>query len=92
MNYPNPANPSTQITFDLPEEGNVSLTVHDILGREIAILSNRYHNAGYHKITWNGTNDLGVLVASGVYFARLEVIDRFGKVRFSGTIKCIVAR
>ena len=68
--YPNPFNPSTQIKLDLPEASTVSLTIYDVIGRQVAELASGYHEAGYHSVTWNATNQ-----ASGVYFARFIVTD-----------------
>ncbi len=83
--YPNPFNPSTQLEFDLPEEGFVSLNVFDVLGRKVGELANDFHAAGYHSATWNASN-----VASGVYFARFTVTDEFGKLKFSKIKKLIL--
>jgi hypothetical protein len=66
-NYPNPFNPSTVIAYTLPLAGHVRLTVHDILGRETAILVDGPQPAGRHTVTWNASN-----VASGPYFCRLR--------------------
>jgi hypothetical protein len=68
-NYPNPFNPITRIRFDLPSGTLVSLTVHDVLGREVATVVNEYLNAGYHHVTFDGSN-----LASGIYFYRLSVV------------------
>jgi hypothetical protein len=62
-NYPNPFNPSTQITFDLPEESHVSISVYDMLGRLVCSLVDRSMRAGYHSVTFEA-NDL----PGGVYF------------------------
>jgi hypothetical protein len=66
QNYPNPFNPSTTIRFDLPTASHVRLTVHDLLGREIARLEEGIRMAGHHRTVWSPH------VASGVYFVRLE--------------------
>ena len=72
-NYPNPFNPVTKISFDLPKDGKVKLIVYDILGREITrLLNNEYRPAGKHVIEFNAVN-LGL--SSGVYFYRIEVGD-----------------
>lgn len=64
---PNPFNPSTTISFSLPEAGMVRLSVYDVVGREVAQLVNERKEAGRHSVTFNG-NSLG----SGMYFCRLE--------------------
>ncbi|MEE9162177.1 MAG: FlgD immunoglobulin-like domain containing protein [Candidatus Neomarinimicrobiota bacterium] len=71
-NYPNPFNPSTTIGFDLPMAAEVSLTVYDILGREVARLANRRIEAGYHRVSWNGKMSNGRDVPTGIYITRLE--------------------
>lgn len=65
-NYPNPFNPSTQISFTLKESGKVSLKIYDVLGKEVANLADGYYEAGKHTATFNGSN-----LASGIYFYRL---------------------
>lgn len=67
QNYPNPFNPTTTIDFALPKSGNVTLTVYDILGREVKTLVNGALPAGYHKVEFNASN-----LASGVYFYRIK--------------------
>ncbi|KAB2924907.1 MAG: T9SS type A sorting domain-containing protein [Bacteroidetes bacterium] len=72
QNYPNPFNPSTTIRFALPNDASVKLTVYDILGREVRSLVNTDMNAGFHQVVWNGRNNNGSTVASGVYIYRVE--------------------
>ncbi len=75
QNYPNPFNPQTTIRFGLPEEAEgktVQLKVYDILGREVKTLLNGRLKAGYHEVRWNGRNNQGQTVSSGVYFYRLQ--------------------
>ena len=66
-NYPNPFNPSTTINFSLPKPGNVTLTVYDVLGREVRVLENGFLNAGRHSIYFNSKG-----LASGAYFYALK--------------------
>ena len=70
-NYPNPFNPATRITFELPRQAQVRLTVYDIQGRRIRELANGVYGAGRHDVTF----DAGGL-ASGVYIYRLHAGDR----------------
>ncbi len=72
QNYPNPFNPITTIRFDLPEATDVQLVVYDIAGRRIATLMNGYVSAGEHRVVWDGRDDAGNRVASGVYIYRLQ--------------------
>lgn len=71
QNYPNPFNPVTNIRFTLPEAADVTLTVYDILGREVKTLVNERKAAGKHIVHWDGTDNSGQAVGSGVYYYRL---------------------
>ncbi len=71
-NFPNPFNPSTVIRFALPQQSMARLIVYDMLGREVRTLVNGMTNAGYFESTWNGKNNDGVQVASGMYIYRIE--------------------
>jgi bacillolysin/thermolysin len=71
-NYPNPFNPTTSIRYSLPKGENVSVVVYDITGREIAALVNNFQNPGTYVITWNGKNNSGAEVSSGVYLYRIK--------------------
>jgi hypothetical protein len=73
QNYPNPFNPDTKIQFNLPSAGKVLLTVININGQKVATLVDRSMDAGVHLVTWDGRNEIGASVASGVYFYRIEV-------------------
>jgi hypothetical protein len=68
-NFPNPFNPSTTLAFSLAEPGNVSLCLYNMRGQKINTLLNKTLAAGNHEITWNGTDDHGQSVASGVYMS-----------------------
>jgi hypothetical protein len=74
-NYPNPFNPTTRISFSLPKAGPIEISVHDISGRLVRTLSNDYRHAGEFSIYWNGRDDSGGEVSSGVYFIRLKAGD-----------------
>ena len=67
QNYPNPFNPSTTIKYELPKASHVSLTVYDVLGRQVSVLVNEKRDAGSYEVKFNGSN-----LASGVYFYRLQ--------------------
>jgi hypothetical protein len=79
QNYPNPFNPNTTIRFDLPNEALVRLDVYNILGRKVTTLINQPMQPGYHSIEWNGNDDNGRTIASGVYFYRLQAGDNTAK-------------
>lgn len=66
QNYSNPFNPSTTISFTLPQAGNVELTLFDAVGREIEEITNKEFSVGTHSINYNAGN-----LSSGVYFYRI---------------------
>lgn len=72
QNYPNPFNPSTSIKYSLPKGEQVSLEVFDINGRRVAELVNNYQNAGMYEVSWNGLDDNGRNVSSGIYFCTIK--------------------
>ena len=71
QNRPNPFNPATAIPFTIREDGYVRLTVYDLLGREVAILTDGYMSTGTHELTWDGRTGNGVSCGSGIYIYRL---------------------
>ncbi|MFC1569358.1 FlgD immunoglobulin-like domain containing protein, partial [bacterium] len=71
-NYPNPFNPSTTISFQLPKTTQVTVTVYDLQGKNIATLLEQSLTAGKHQVQWDGRNDAGNDVASGVYFYKVH--------------------
>jgi len=71
QNYPNPFNPSTTINFSLPQKQMVKLIVYDILGKEVKTLVNGEKDAGSYNVQWNGTNNNGVNVSTGIYIYRI---------------------
>ncbi|MCL4304343.1 T9SS type A sorting domain-containing protein [bacterium] len=75
QNYPNPFNPETMIEFTVPHRSDVTLEVFDVLGRRVSHLISGYFEAGTHRIGWNGRNNSGVSVPSGIYFYRLTTPD-----------------
>jgi hypothetical protein len=72
QNYPNPFNPATTIRYDLPKSELVTLKVYDILGREVATLVNDKQVAGEKSLVWDGRDDTGKAVSSGIYIYRLR--------------------
>lgn len=80
QNYPNPFNPTTKIKIAIPQETKVSLKIYNVLGQEVKELLNENLDYGFHEITWNGTNNEGKKVSSGIYFYRFKV-DKFTKVK-----------
>jgi hypothetical protein len=87
QNYPNPFNPSTNIAFALPVAQKVSVVVFDVLGRKVSTLVNNERlNAGTNVVTWNGTNETGNLVSSGIYFYEVRSDD------FNATKKMVLMK
>ncbi|MBI5472565.1 MAG: T9SS type A sorting domain-containing protein [Ignavibacteriae bacterium] len=78
QNYPNPFNPTTTILYALPEAARVNLSIYNVLGQRVAELKNEVQNAGFYNAIWNGRNDAGAQVATGVYFYRLEATPSSG--------------
>jgi hypothetical protein len=72
QNYPNPFNPSTRISFSLPRREEVHLNVFDILGRHVKTLASGELAAGEHNVIWDGTDESGRDVASGIYLYKLD--------------------
>ncbi|MDR3609331.1 MAG: FlgD immunoglobulin-like domain containing protein, partial [Ignavibacteriaceae bacterium] len=72
QNYPNPFNPSTSISYNLPKASNVSVKIYDLLGNEVKTLVSANQNAGTHFTVWNGDNNLGNKVVSGIYIYTLR--------------------
>jgi hypothetical protein len=76
QNYPNPFNPTTQIEYSLYKSGNVSLIIYNNLGEEIAsLVDNLYQTSGNYILEWNGRNNTGAVVPTGVYFYKLKAGD-----------------
>jgi len=71
-NYPNPFNPTTTISFDLPKSGNVKLEIFNSKGQRVKTLLNEKINSGHHSVIWNGKNMKNQNVVSGIYFYRIS--------------------
>ena len=73
QNYPNPFNPTTTIEFQLNKAAKVNLTVYNALGQLVRVLvNNQSQKAGSYNVTWDGRDQAGIFVASGIYFYRLD--------------------
>lgn len=70
-NYPNPFNPETTIKFNLDKGSDIELTVFNIIGQKVTTLVNDYRSSGSHTVTWNGKDQEGNSLASGIYLYRL---------------------
>jgi hypothetical protein len=76
QNYPNPFNSTTQIAFELPRAGQVTIHIYDVIGRHVRTLFQGTRDAGKHNIVWDGRDDRQQPVASGLYFYRLWTGER----------------
>jgi len=86
QNYPNPFNPTTTIKFSMKAKGHVSIKIYNVAGQLVKNLVDGVYEKGPHSVAWDGTNNLGAKVASGVYFYKMETKD------FSQTKKMVLLR
>ncbi len=86
QNFPNPFNPTTTIHFGLRMKGHVSIRIFDVAGRLVRTLADEVRDAGPHSVTWNGKNNLGNKVASGVYLYKMNTAE------FERTRKMVLLR
>jgi len=89
QNYPNPFNPSTTIRYALPQSTGIQLVVYDIRGRIVKTLFSGQQPVGWHEVVWNGLDETGTQVATGMYFAWLQGDDPGAGVRIKKSIKMI---
>ncbi len=76
QNYPNPFNPSTKIKYTIPKQSDVKITVYNVQGEEVkTLINNQSQKAGAYEVVWNGGNNFGNKVSSGVYFYRIVTKD-----------------
>jgi hypothetical protein len=79
-NYPNPFNPTTTIKYQLPQSSEVELLIYNVLGQKVKTVLDQRVEAGYHSVEWDGRNDMGMQVGSGIYIYRFRA-DNFLKVQ-----------
>jgi hypothetical protein len=75
QNYPNPFNPSTSINFSIPEFSMVSISIYNVNGQKVRTLAQNTMSPGYHQVSWYGDDDMGILVANGIYFYIMKTSD-----------------
>lgn len=75
-NYPNPFNPTTTISYSLPQEGKVSLKIYNVKGQFVKILIDGSQPEGYYEVVWNGKDNAGRSVASGIYYYRINACGK----------------
>jgi len=73
--FPNPFNPVTILRYNLPKDGLVNITIHDMMGRIVRTLENSKQAAGFKSIQWNATNDAGQTVSAGLYLFSINSRD-----------------
>ena len=89
--YPNPFNPATTIRYDLPEASHVTLSVYDIMGREV-MRWDQQEDAGYKQIIWDGKDQSGRLAPAGVYIYQFTAASVESDKRFSATRKMVLMK
>ena len=75
QNYPNPFNPATRIKYQVASRGKVNIKVYNVAGQLVKTIVDEVMNPGYYELIWDGTNNRGSSIASGVYFCRMEAPD-----------------
>ena len=80
QNYPNPFNPITKMDYKLPKRSRVIISIYNVLGQEVKTLLNEEQNYGSHSILWNGVDQSGKAMSTGVYFARMTT-DSFSQTK-----------
>ena len=75
QNFPNPFNPTTTITYSIPENSEVNLTIYNLTGKKITDLVQGQVNAGIYSVNWDGTNHTGNPVSSGLYLYTVETAN-----------------
>jgi predicted aconitase with swiveling domain len=92
QNFPNPFNYGTEINLIMPESGEVVVKVYTVTGQLVRALVNRELPRGYHTIQWNGRNQLGNIVAAGVYYCRMTVKGKNGEAVFAKTNRMTIVK
>jgi len=75
QNIPNPFNPVTNIRFEIGKQSNVTIKVYNLIGREIAVLTNQSYASGHYSLVWDGKDSYGQQVSTGMYFYEITAID-----------------
>lgn len=76
QNYPNPFNSATNLRFQLPEDSHLTVRIFNIKGQELIVLFDGKLNSGYHLIKWDGKDQHGSLVGTGIYFYQIEALNK----------------
>lgn len=93
QNFPNPFNPLTAVPYDVPEIADVKIDIYNILGQKVRTLVTGEHEPGFYRAIWNGKNDQGALVTTGVYIYRVTALSKAsGEVAFTKTRKLVLMK
>jgi hypothetical protein len=92
QNYPNPFNPTTTIAYSLPQSSSVAVTIYDIQGRHIKSYTFNTQSAGYQRVVWNGTNDGGKPISSGVYVYKVRASSLVDGKTFERSAKMLLLK
>jgi hypothetical protein len=87
QNFPNPFNPTTTIEFSIQIDSKVELSIYNIKGQRVKTLTDNHFEKGNHSIIWNGDDDSGKVVSSGIYFYKLIIDSKTEAVR-----KCLLMK
>jgi hypothetical protein len=90
--YPNPFNPSTTINYELAKDASVKMEIYDAMGRKVKTLLDGSRSVGYYSVVWNGRNDQGMDVASGVYLYRFVASPTNGEKPFTQSGKLVLMK
>lgn len=86
QNYPNPFNTATTIIVNLANDARLKISVYNMMGQLVKLVHDKNIKPGFHEITWNGKNETGEALPSGIYFYRIEAIDLSGEDKASHTV------
>jgi len=93
QNFPNPFNPVTALPYDVPEIADVKIDIYNLLGQKVRSLVTGEHEPGFYRATWNGKNDRGALVTTGVYIYQITArSNATGEVAFTETRKLVLMK
>jgi len=89
-NYPNPFNPSTIIRYQVAHDAKVTLIIYNLLGQQVKTLVDGFISSGSHQVVWDGRNDSGEMVGSGIYF--LKIVAQSGETKFVDNQKLMLMK
>ena len=81
QNYPNPFNPSTKFNYKILSAGNVSLTIYDVMGKQVSVIVDEYQNPGRYELIWTAKDNFGNSLPSGLYVAKLQSVNQVRSIK-----------